>query len=59
MFEKGNCFDFNGVIIEVTEINRETEMYKVKYFIEKGNEYEKKEGFISENLLKYIPTFPF
>lgn len=58
MFNVGDCFDFEGVVLEIIEKPKE-ELYKVKYFIKQGNDSYRKEGLISEALLKFIPTFPF
>lgn len=57
MFVKGNCFDLNGIIIEVIETYEE-DMYKVKYY-DRGSTNYNKEGLISGTLLKCLPTFPF
>lgn len=56
MFKKGDCFDFNGIIIQVVEVKEE--VCKVKYCTPNDNSY-RKEGFISQELLEYLPTFPF
>lgn len=61
MFEKGECFDLNGTIIEIEETYTHPQgedMYKVKYYDRGSIKYDK-EGFISETLLKCLPTFPF